>query len=341
MDLKKNYYQILGVNKDTPDADIKKAYRTLAKEHHPDATQNHDDSKFKEINEAFQVLGDTNAKAQYDSQSPNGKNYNPNSFENMFHFTFGNGGPGFNPFGPFGFPGGSPFDDPIFKDIFNRKEEFVEYLDINHNVTITLKDVYNNVNMPIKFTHNVKCDHCNFTGFDPASDAYECDACDGKGGDGFTKCRFCNGTGKIHSGTCSKCKGEKVIPKEEEFAFSNTFSVDKSFQKYMRGLGHQSKHYASKVGTLIINATYQDDARYKREGANLIFSLNLHFQHAIDGYDYEHEHLDGKKYSIKIPPKTKDGELLRISGKGLLLNNNQRGDLIVKINIIIDYEIMK
>jgi molecular chaperone DnaJ len=339
MDFNKNYYSTLGIDKNASQDQIKKAYRKLAKEHHPDATQNHDDSKFKEINEAFSVVGNEEEKQKYDVQSPHGKNYQ-HGFGNGF-FRMNINGQDFNPFG-----GGSPFgfgdiDDAFFNNIFRRKEEFVENLDIHMGINITLKDIYNNVNIPIKFKHDIKCDVCNHTGFDPTSDSYECDACDGKGSDGFTKCRFCGGTGKIHTGTCTKCNGNKVISKEEEFGFTNTYSIDKGFVKYMRGLGHQSRYYTNKIGTLVINANYVPDNRYSKEGNNLIFPLNLHYQHAIDGIDFEYEHLDDKKYALKIPPKTKDGDLLRVNGKGLLINQQQRGDLIIRINVIIDYDLLK
>lgn len=343
MDFNKNYYQTLGVNKDSTHQEIKNSYRKLAKEHHPDATQNHDDSIFKELNEAFGVIGDENERQKYDVHSPHGQNYQP-GFGNGF-FRMNINGQEFNPFGPsgpfggFGF-GGSPFEDQFFRDIFNRREEFIENLDFNIPINITLKDVYNNTNIPVRFVHEVKCETCGFTGFDPNSQSFDCDACDGKGGDGFTKCKYCNGTGKIHSGTCQTCNGNKTISKEEEFILTNTYNIDKSFVKYMRGLGHQSKHYNNKVGTLVIQANYAHDDRYIRDGHNLVYQLNLHYQYAIDGYQFEYDHLDGKKYSLKIPPKTKEGEYLRVPGKGLMINQQQRGDLFVKMNIIIDYDLL-
>lgn len=340
MNFNKNYYDILGVDKNASSIDIKAAYRKLAKEHHPDVNKNKDDSIFKNISEAYSVIGDDSEKEKYDIHSIHGKNYQPGFNNPFFHVNIN--GQDFNPFGGFGFGfNQNPFEDSFFRDIFNRREEYPENLDINLGVNITLKDVYNNNNILIKFQHNVKCDNCNFTGFDPNSESFECDACDGKGGDGFTKCKYCSGTGKIHTGSCSKCNGEKVISKDEEFGFTNSYSIDKSFVKYIRGLGHQSKHYSNKVGTLTIQGNYIHDDRYIREDVNLIFLLNLHYQYAIDGYNFEYIHLDDKKYSLKIPPKTKDGDLLRIPGKGLLVNQKQRGDLIIKINIIIDYNIQQ
>jgi molecular chaperone DnaJ len=334
MDVNKNYYNILGVDKNATSDEIKKKYRKLAREYHPDVTKTKDDARFKEISEAFSVIGDDKNKTQYDTQSPHGKDYRPGQ---SFHFNMG----GFNPFGGFG---GNPFSGNPFEDLFNmfhRREEFPENLDLIHRINITLKDVYNNTQIPIKFIRNIKCPECNFTGFDPKSEEFECDACDGKGTDGFTKCRFCNGTGKIHNGTCKRCDGEKVVSNNEEFAFTNTFRIDKGFIKYMRGLGHQSKHYQNKIGTLTIEANYIHDERYVREGSNLIYGLDLHFQKAIDGYDYIYQHLDDKKYTLKIPAKTKDGDLLRMQHKGLIYDeNDNRGDLLFKINIIIDYELL-
>jgi molecular chaperone DnaJ len=329
MDFNKNYYKILGVDKNATETEIKKAYRQLAKKHHPDTNHTQDDTIFKEINEAFGIVGNEEERQKYDVHSPHGKNFQPGFGDPFSHIFGGGGGFGFNPF------------DSLFRDIFNRKEEFVENLDINVGVNITLKDIYNNNNISIKFKRNVKCDTCNFSGFDPNSESFECETCDGKGNDGFTTCKYCSGTGKIHTGTCSKCDGEKVISKDEELAFSNSYSIEASFMKYMRGMGHQSKYYPNRVGSLNIQANYIHDNRYIKEDHNLIYPLNLHFQLAIDGIDFEYEHLDDKKYSLKIPPKTKDGDMLRVGGKGLLIDGKKRGDLLIKINIIIDYEILK
>lgn len=327
MDFNKNYYSILGVDKNASMDEIKKAYRKLAKEHHPDVNKNKDDSKFKELNESFSIIGDEKERQKYDTNSPHGNNYQP-GFNSFFKMN--------NDFNPFGFS--FSFDDVFFRDIFHRREEFIENLDIVVNINITLKNIYNNDNIPIKFTRNVICDHCNFTGFDPNSESFMCESCNGKGHDGYTKCKYCNGTGEIHTGTCQKCNGNKVVQSDVELGFTNSYTIDDSFKKYMSGMGHQSKHYNSKVGTLIVNATYINDDRYLRDGHNLIFKFDLHYQYAIDGLHYEYNHLDDKKYLIKIPPKTKDGDILRLSGKGLLYNGKDRGDLLIKINIIINYD---
>lgn len=336
MDYNENFYKILELDKNASETDIKKNYRKLSKKHHPDVNKEGSDDEFKKISSAYEILSDKNKKSEYDRMSPYGKNYDPSArFQNIFS--------GFDPFGgggfdPFGGPGGTidPFE--FMRNIFNnRREEFIENLDIQININVGLKDVYNNENIKIQYDHFVVCGECSFTGFDHNSESFPCEACDGKGGDGFTRCKYCNGTGKIFTGTCKKCNGNKVILKKEEFNITNSFRINESATRYFRSYGHHSKYYQNKIGTLIININYVDDPKYKRMGNNLIYKLNLHFQKAIDGYIYEHQHIDGKKYSVKIPPKTNDGDLLKMKDRGLMISDSQRGDLIFDINIVIDY----
>jgi DnaJ-class molecular chaperone len=111
----------------------------------------------------------------------------------------------------------------------------------------------------------------------------------------------------------------------------------------LKDYGHQSKYYRNKLGILIIKANYIKDDRYQiLQNRDLLYKLDLHFQYVINGYDFEYEHLDGKKYKIKIPPKTKDGDLLKIDGKGIILDASlKRSDLIFRINVIIDYNLVE
>lgn len=325
MDLNKNYYKVLNVDKNSDDKDIKKSYRKLAIENHPDKN-NGDDKKFKEINEAYLTLSDKTTKQNYDNQSPHGKNYNPmNNIHNGFNFNFG----GTNPF------------DFIFN--FNTRNEFIEYLDITVNKEITLKDIYNDNDINIKYDRFISCDECNGTGFDPNSESYECDVCNGSGkvwepGIGYRECEYCVGKGKIHAGTCKKCNGDKIIKKTEEFKLNNIFRIQGDDTKYIKGYGHQSKYYRNKKGNLILNLKYNHDIRYDFENFNLIYNLDLHYQDAINGVEYEYTHLDGKIYNVKIPPKTKDNDKLKLPKLGLLYSPKDRKDLYLIINIIIDYE---
>lgn len=335
MDLNKNYYNILDIDKNSTKNDIKKNFRKKAIETHPDK-HGGNDLEFKNINEAYQILNDETKKNEYDLKSPHGNNYDPNLNNGFFGGPFG----GFN----VNFNGGSNFDP--FEMFFHRKSEFHEELDITLNVSVTLENVYNNDNISIKYKRFINCDQCNGTGFDPNSESFDCDVCDGKGRTwespfGFIKCKYCQGSGKINTGTCKKCNGEKVIEKEEEFNLNNTYKIGDSDTKYIRGFGHQSRHYNNKKGNLILNINYEHNNNYKRDSNDLYYKLNVHYEDAINGGEINYNHLDGKIYKLKILKKTKDGDKLKMVKKGLLKNNNQRNDLIININIIIDYEKIK
>jgi DnaJ-class molecular chaperone len=176
MDLNKDYYKILGIDKKSSSDQIKSAFRKKAKEYHPDGKIGIDDTMIKEINEANTILGEESSRRQYDQQSKFGSNYNPQV--NPFSF-FGN-------FGNFADDSFGPAEawfsnNDIFSTIFNKKDEFRESLDINYHTDITLKDVYNNYDINIKFKRYVRCDVCDWTGFDLKGNSCECDACDSKG----------------------------------------------------------------------------------------------------------------------------------------------------------------
>ena len=341
MNLDKNYYTTLGVDKKSTPDEIKSSFRKLAKVHHPDAKEGSDDLMIKEINEAYTVLNDPVSRRQYDQQSKFGSNYNPAANPFSFFGGFGNFADDI-----FGGPAGFWTNNSNIQDFFSahfKREEFHETVDITYHTDITLKDIYKNHNIIIEYKRYIKCEDCDWTGFDFNGESFDCDNCNGVGYLRGRTCEFCRGSGKVFSGTCDKCNGAKVVLKDEEFSLSNVFGITDSFNKYLRGFGHQSKHYRNQIGDLTINVNYIKDDRYQiLPNKDLLYKLDIHYQYAIDGYEFEYEHLDGKKYKIKIPPKTKDGELLKIDGKGLVIDNTlKRSDFLFRINIIIDYNLVE
>jgi len=143
------------------------------------------------------------------------------------------------------------------------------------------------------------------------------------------------------SGTCKNCKGEKIVLKETEFNLNNIHRIRKSSEEFLKGYGHQSKYYRQKKGVLKLNMIYQQPTNYKIENNKLTYYLDLHYEDAINGIKYEYENLDNTKLIVSIPKQTKDGDTIRLKGKGLLLNIKDRDDLYFKINIIIDYDRLK
>jgi molecular chaperone DnaJ len=339
MDINKDYYTILGVDKNSEESEIKKAYRKKANETHPDK-HGGDDSEFKKINEAYQVLGNKDKKLEYDTKSPHGKSYNPSAGFDSFFNAFGGPSGGFNfHFGDAFGGGGDPFES-FFR---RRRPDFYEELDITLNVTIDLKDIYQNNDMSIKYKRNVTCKDCDGTGFDKSSESHSCEVCDGTGKQwiptaGYAKCKYCSGTGRIHTGTCKTCNGEKVKEKTEEFQLNNIYRLVNSETKYIQGYGHHSRYYRNKKGNLILNIIVRNETPFERmRDGSLQRKIDLHYEDAINGKEFEFDHLDGKKYKLRIPPKTKDGEVLKMRNKGMLADKEIRQNLFFIINIIIDY----
>lgn len=332
MDLNKDYYKELNLDKNANDDDIKKAYRKLAMKYHPDKNNGNKDAelKFQKINEANEILSDTNKKNEYDQRSPHGNSYSPNPFADLFGSAFG----GFNPFADMFGGGFNPFGSTF------TQSNFRENLDINVSTNITLKDIYLNNNLSIKYQKYVHCDECQGTGFDNKDEGFSCDMCDGTGKSKNGKdCEYCRGTGKIHSGECKKCKGEKVILKDTEVNIQNIYKLRNSTQNMSRGNGHQSKYYRERVGSLIMNININRNDDFKIiNGYELHKTISVHYQDAIDGVEIPFTHIDGSIIKIKLPNKSKNDDILRIKNKGLLQNENNRSDLYLKINIIIDYK---
>lgn len=339
MDYNKNYYQELNIDKNATQDEIKKAYRKLAHKYHPDKNKSDKttEEKFKNVSEANSILSDKRKKHDYDHNSPNGNSYSPNPFGGMF-----GGGQGFE----FHFSGG----DTIFEQFFSKnnpfggfnpfqQEEFIEELDINISKNINLKEVYNNEKITLKYNKNVSCKDCRGTGFDSKSEAYICEVCNGSGIYKNSVCQYCKGDGQIYTEQCNVCKGEKVINKESEVIIQNVSQIRKSVRNIHRGYGHQSKYYSNKVGSLILNIFLDRNDNYEIiNNFELHKTINLHFQNAINGINLKLKHIDDSEIDVKIPEKTKDGDTIVIKEKGLLINNDQRSDLYLKINIIINYD---
>ena len=342
MDYNKNYYADLGLDKNATDDEIKKSFRKLAIKYHPDKNNGNKDAenRFKIINEANGILSDTKLKQEYDQRSPHGKSYSPFGGFGGFGGFDGFGGSGFE----FNFGGNDIFStffgqNNPFGFNFSHREEFKENLDVNVNATITLKDIYLNETLTIKYKKYVHCDDCKGTGFDNKSQADTCEICNGTGKHNGKICEYCLGTGIIHSGQCKTCHGEKVILQDAEVSIQNISQLRNSIKNIHRGYGHQSKYYRDKIGNLILTVNVNRDDNYTIiNNFELHKNIDIHFQDAIDGKEITFNHIDNIKIDFKLPTKTKNGDILKIKNKGLLINDNNRSDLYLKINIIIDYE---
>ncbi len=334
----KDYYKILGLEKGANKDEVKKAFRKLAAQYHPDKKTG-DEAKFKEISEAYAVLSDDKKKAEYDTYG--------HAYQNA-----GGGQPG-GGFGGFswqdfaqaqGQGGGFEFD---LGDIFEQfgfggdRQQQARGRDISIDIELSFKDAVFGMTRKVLLTKNNMCATCDGSGAKPGTEQTECKTCNGKGrvrevrqsvmGSFQTvrECTACRGTGKIPKDRCGDCAGTGIKRGEEEIAINIPSGIQNGEMIRMTGRGEAMPH--GQPGDLYVKIHVKPHPSIKREGNNLISPLHLKLSDALLGSTYHVETLDGS-VDIKIPAGVKHGESLRIKGKGVP-QDGRRGDFMVKISI--------
>ena len=350
-----DFYKILGVEKGASDEEVKKAYRKLAHKYHPDKAGG-DEEKFKEINEAYQVLSDKTKRAQYDQfgQTFNGAGGGGanGGFNGFSGFDFG----GFSQQGGFGgFSGAGGWED-VFSDVFggggSRTRQQDIGRDIQTDVEITFEEMVKGAKKDLHLYKNVRCDVCNGTGGAPGSKEETCKECGGSGRVRKTVrtilgtiaqeavCYKCMGKGKVFSEKCSKCKGEGVHKSETKISVSVPAGIDNGQTISIRGEGEAGKNGAPN-GDLFVTVHVKNHSKFKREEDNIISQENISFSQAVLGDKIEVETIDGK-IMMKIPAGTQSGEIFRIKNAGVPhLRGGGRGHHLVKVNVIIPRKISR
>ena len=351
---KRDYYEVLGVEKNATADQIKKAYRRKAIEYHPDKNPGNKEAedKFKEAAEAYEVLSNPDKRARYDQFGHAGMSG-----------AAGNGGP----FG--GFSGGMSMDDifSMFGDIFgghsgfgggfgggyssNQQRRF-RGADLRVKVKLNLKEISTGVEKKFKLKKYVKCSHCHGTGAEGNSGTETCPTCNGTGsvirnqqtilGTMQTRvtCSTCGGEGKIIKEKCKECSGEGIVYGEEVVTVKIPAGVAEGMQLTMNGKGNAGKHNGI-PGDLLILIEEEADKDLIRDEDDLIYNLLLSFPTAALGGAVEIPTVDGK-VKVKIEPGTQPGKVLRIRGKGLpSVNGYGTGDLLVNISIYVPETLSK
>ncbi len=338
----KNYYEILGVSKDASDEEIKKAFRKLAHKYHPDK-KGGDETKFKEINEAYQILSDKQKRQQYD----------------QFGQTFEGAGGGANGFGGFsseGFSGGFGFNDfnfsseefgDIFSDIFGGNQRSSRNTrqrgnDIQVDIDITFEEMVRGTEKEIKLYKATVCDHCHGTGGEPGSQTIPCPHCGGKGKikkqvrtilgvfEQVSTCPYCHGTGKTYSQKCSRCGGDGRIKKETTVLVKIPAGIHDGQTISIQGQG-EAGEIGAPAGDLYVTVHIKNHPKFKRENDDILSEEHIKISQAILGDKINVETIDGF-VKIKIPAGTASGEIFRIRGKGIPhLGRRGRGNHLVKI----------
>lgn len=326
----KDYYAILGVPKNASEDEIKRAFRKLAHEHHPD--KGGSEEKFKEINEAYQVLGDKEKRARYDQF---GTADGPAGFGGFPGGGFGNFDP--SQFGDFG---------DIFDSFFGgggRRSRRAKGDDIQVDISLTFKESVFGVAKDIPLNKHSTCERCGGNGAEPGSKMKSCPTCEGKG---FTistqrtilgsvqvrtECATCHGRGEVPEKTCTTCGGEGTVRARKTIRVDIPPGVEEGTQVRVRGEG-ESIGDQGDPGDLYLRIRVTEDSRFTREGSTIFSEKKIGFTQAALGDSVEVDTVDGK-VSMKIPPGTQSGDELRLRGKGVP-SRGGRGDQIVIIKVV-------
>jgi molecular chaperone DnaJ len=349
---KRDYYEVLGVDKNASADEIKKAYRKLAVKYHPDKNPGDKEAeeKFKEAAEAYSVLSDAEKKAKYDQFGHAGVDGSAPDFSGGFgnlndilNDLFGGGFGGFGGFGG-GFGGGRGGQ---------RQQKVYRGRDIRVRVKLTLEEIAKGVEKEISIERSVPCKDCGGKGAKNASDIKTCSACNGTGqvqrvvntflGQTVTysTCQQCGGEGKVISNPCRSCGGTGLVRKRETIKVKIPAGVEAGMQMNISGEGHAAKNNGVN-GDLLVVIEEQEHPNLKREGNNLYCTKIVSLPDAILGGEVEVPGIDGS-YKIKVEPGTQSGTVVRLRGRGLPTVNGYggTGDLYVKIAVWIPKKLEK
>lgn len=340
---KRDFYEVLGVKKGASEDELKKAYRKLAKENHPDLHPGDKEceARFKEINEAYEVLSDPDKRAKYDQ-------FGHAAFDPSQGFGGGGGFGGFEGFGGFG---------DIFSDIFGGGFGFGGGGGRNPNaprkgdnlratVNIKFEEAAFGVKKDVFVSKIEQCPDCKGTGCAEGTTAEVCPDCKGTGTVMSTKrtpfgmvqsseqCPKCRGRGKIIHSPCKTCRGIGSVRRQHKVSVSIPAGIDDGQTISLKGQGNAGLN-GGPAGDLLITVLVQPHARFERDGASILLDQEISFAQAALGAEVEVLTLDGK-VKLNIPEGTQTGTTFRLKGKGVpFLRNGGRGDQFVTVNVAV------
>ncbi len=328
---KRDYYEILGVTRTCTEVELKAAFRKLAMQHHPDRNPGNEDCvhKFKELNEAYDVLKDGDKRAAYDR---------------FGHAAFEHGGPG----GPgFGAEFATSFAD-IFEDLFGmgsrrggRGQGRERGSDLRYNMEITLEEAFVGKTAQIRIPTSVTCEACSGTGAKAGTKPKACATCGGAGkirhAQGFftleRTCPTCQGRGQVIDDPCSACAGAGRVTRERMLSVNIPRGVEDGTRIRLAGEGEAGLR-GGPAGDLYIFLSLAPHAMFQRDGADLHCRVPISMVAAAMGGEFEVPAIDGGKARVKVPPGTQTGRRFRLAAKGMpVLRAKQTGDMYVQVAV--------
>lgn len=337
----KDYYQMLGVSKNATKEEIKKAFHKLAHKYHPDKTGG-DETKFKEINEAYQILSDEQKRKQYDAFGQAGPNMGGAGFGGFEGFDFSQYAQG----GDFGFDIGEMFSD-FFGGGRQRQRRGD---DLQTSLTLEFKESIFGAEKEIKITKPSTCGTCKGSGAKSGSSIETCAHCNGKGsvrniqrtmlGSIATTqvCSKCHGTGKIPKDPCGHCRGGGVVHEPRTIKINVPAGIQNGETLRLQGMGEAIP--GGNHGDLYVRIMVVPHKSILRHNNDLVSHLNIKLTDALLGAQYAVETLDGSQ-SVTIPAGTKVGDSIVLKGFGVPINDKKRGNFIIKLNISLPEKLSK
>ena len=331
---KRDYYEALGVSRGASEEEVRKAFRKKALEYHPDRNKNPDaEEKFKEVNEAYQVLIDPQKRVRYDRLGHAGVDVGSGRSTRDFE--------GFDIFGGFG-----DIFDSFFGDFAGRRQQQTAQRggDIPYEVPIPLEEAVFGTEREVEVTRIERCHICHGSGAKPGTSPITCTTCRGIGQvrrsqrsvfgqfSQVTDCPACRGKGSIINTPCDNCHGVGTERHNRRIVVRIPAGVEDGMQIRLTGEGDVGIN-GGPPGNLYIHISVQEHKIFRREGNDLIYQLPLNFVQAALGDEVEVPTLNGDE-TLKIPPGTQSGEVFRIKSKGVpQLNGHRRGDLVVSVKL--------
>lgn len=337
MTAKRDYYEVLGVSRTASTEEIKRAYRRLARQYHPDVNKDPDaEERFKEINEAYETLSDPKKRAYYDR---------------FGHTQRGAGAPGpdFGGFGGFGVD----FTD-LLEEFFGfgtggRNRRGPERgQDVQVDVTLTFEEAVFGTEKVLEIPRWEPCPVCHGTGAEPGTRPMTCPQCGGTGEvrqvrQSFlgrfvtvTTCPRCNGTGQIITTPCHECGGRKVVRRTRQVVVNIPPGVDEGTLVRLSGEGELGQN-GGPPGDLYVRVHVKPHPLFRREGRTILLEVPINVAQAALGDEVEVPTIDGDTVKLNIPAGTQHGKTIRVRGKGVpdVHNPNRRGDMLVTVRVVI------
>lgn len=338
----RDFYEVLGVARTASDAEIKRAFRKLAQQWHPDVNKEPDaDARFKEVNEAYQVLGDPQRRQQYD----------------MFGRAGVAGGPGAEGFGAAGFGGFSDIFDAFFGGTMGgqaRRARQQAGSDLRYDLRITFEEAVLGCEREIEFPVLGRCDTCGGSGAKPGTEPVTCPQCDGRGEIRTVRqtmlgqmvnvgpCPRCHGEGRIVETPCETCHGEGRTRRTRTLRVSIPAGIDEGHQVRLSGEGEAGPR-GGPPGSLYVAVHVADHPSLTREGTELFYEADVSIAQAALGTRLKVPVVEGEPIDVEVRPGTQPGTEIRLRGKGVphLRRQGQRGDLHVLVNVVVPTKLSK